>query len=180
MADIFLLFFLQQGLKHSCRLSTIISMTCWNKDIFVAPLHTDKKENKIFLILKETQNGAVAKLYMTNGLLRLNISAFPHIVGCPSSYMTLQPRASEFPYILGKFYFLFYQYIVNSLFGLRTFIDFKDLFFRSLDSRTACDGPDKEIYCTGKHRVDRVLNFSPVVRIRTPPSPLSQANVSPL
>jgi hypothetical protein len=29
---------------------------------------SDKKENKIFLIYKETQNGAVAKAYMTNGL----------------------------------------------------------------------------------------------------------------
>jgi hypothetical protein len=31
--------------------------------------HTDKKENKIFLIYKEIQNGAVAKSYMTKGLL---------------------------------------------------------------------------------------------------------------
>jgi hypothetical protein len=30
---------------------------------------TDKKENKIFLIYKEIQSGAVAKSYMTNGLL---------------------------------------------------------------------------------------------------------------
>jgi hypothetical protein len=30
---------------------------------------TDKKENQIFLIYKEIQNGAVAKSYMTNGLL---------------------------------------------------------------------------------------------------------------
>ncbi len=33
-------------------------------------LYTDKKESKIFLIYKEIQNGAVAKSYMTNGLLR--------------------------------------------------------------------------------------------------------------
>jgi hypothetical protein len=34
------------------------------------PLYTDKKENQIFLINKEIQNGAVAKSYMTkNGLL---------------------------------------------------------------------------------------------------------------
>ncbi len=32
-------------------------------------LYTDKKENKIFLIYKEYQKGAVAKSYMTNGLL---------------------------------------------------------------------------------------------------------------
>ncbi len=31
--------------------------------------YTDKKEYKIFLIYKETQRGAVAKSYMTNGLL---------------------------------------------------------------------------------------------------------------
>ncbi len=32
-------------------------------------VHTDKKEKKIFLEYKEIQNGAVAKSYMTNGLL---------------------------------------------------------------------------------------------------------------
>jgi hypothetical protein len=31
--------------------------------------HNDKKENQIFLICKEIRNGAVAKSYMTNGLL---------------------------------------------------------------------------------------------------------------
>jgi hypothetical protein len=31
--------------------------------------HTDKKENQIFFIYKEIQNGAVAKSYMTSGLL---------------------------------------------------------------------------------------------------------------
>jgi hypothetical protein len=30
--------------------------------------HTDKKENQIFLIYREIQNGAVAKSYMNNGL----------------------------------------------------------------------------------------------------------------
>ncbi len=33
-------------------------------------LHTDKKENKIFLIYKEIQKGAVAKSYMRKGFLR--------------------------------------------------------------------------------------------------------------
>jgi hypothetical protein len=32
---------------------------------------SDKKENQISLIDKEIQNGAVAKSYMTNGLLSL-------------------------------------------------------------------------------------------------------------
>jgi hypothetical protein len=31
--------------------------------------YTDKKENQNFLKYKEIQNGAVAKSYMTNGLL---------------------------------------------------------------------------------------------------------------
>jgi hypothetical protein len=44
-------------------------------DSYCDPLYTAKKENQIFLIFKETQNGAVAKSYMTNGLLS------PHIWG---------------------------------------------------------------------------------------------------
>jgi hypothetical protein len=52
--------------------------------------------------------------YVTNGLLMYvhiwgNICAFPHILGSPYSYMTLQLLHSEFPYILGKFYYLFDQ-----------------------------------------------------------------------
>jgi hypothetical protein len=31
--------------------------------------YTDKEENQMFFIYKEIQNGAVAKSYMTNGLL---------------------------------------------------------------------------------------------------------------
>ncbi len=38
-----------------------------NRNYFA--LHTDKKENQIFLIYREIQSGAVAKSYMTNGLL---------------------------------------------------------------------------------------------------------------
>jgi hypothetical protein len=37
-------------------------------DMCVLP-YTDKKENQIFLVYKEIQNGSVAKSYMTNGLL---------------------------------------------------------------------------------------------------------------
>jgi hypothetical protein len=56
--------------------------------VSISSTYTDKKENLIFLIYKEMQNGAVAKSYMTNGLLihRGNICAFPHILGSPSSY----------------------------------------------------------------------------------------------
>jgi hypothetical protein len=61
-----------------------------------------KKENQIFLIYKVIQNGAVAKSYMTNGLLIYG-EKFAHfliyVLGSPSSYMTLQLLHSEFPYI---------------------------------------------------------------------------------
>jgi hypothetical protein len=33
------------------------------------PFYTPKKENQIFLLYKEIQKGAVAKSYLTNGLL---------------------------------------------------------------------------------------------------------------
>jgi hypothetical protein len=46
----------------------------------------DKKEKKIFLIYKEIQSGAVAKSYMTDGLLRYGEITvdFLHILGSPS------------------------------------------------------------------------------------------------
>ena len=82
--------------------------TIWritNKIFFVQfsnTMHcTEKKENKIFLIYKEFQSGAVAKSYMTNGLLIWgNICAFPHILGS-------QLLHSGFPYIREKFDILF-------------------------------------------------------------------------
>ncbi len=52
-------------------------------------------------------------LTASSSCIWLNIFAFPHIVyvlGSPSSYMTLQLLHSEFPYIWGKFDFLFYQF----------------------------------------------------------------------
>ncbi len=80
--------------------------------LMLHPHFTDKKEYQIFLIYSEIQNGAVAKSYMTNGLLNsphiwLNIWAFPHILGSPSSYMTLQLLHSEFPYTVRKVIFSF-------------------------------------------------------------------------
>ncbi len=74
---------------------------------------------KVYTLIKKKikfswgiQNGAVAKSYMTNGLLIYG-KIFAHFLiyedlGSPSSYMTLQLLHSEFPYI-GKFDFLFYQ-----------------------------------------------------------------------
>jgi hypothetical protein len=41
-------------------------------------MHTDKKDNNIFLIYKEMQKGAVAKSYMTNGFL-IHMTKYLHI-----------------------------------------------------------------------------------------------------
>jgi hypothetical protein len=55
--------------------------SCINSGLY----YTDKKENLIFLIYKDIQSGAVAKTYMTNGLLIYGeICAFPHILGSHS------------------------------------------------------------------------------------------------
>ncbi len=75
------------------------------------PPYTDKKENTIFLIYKEIQNGTVAKSYMTitaSLYMRkyLRISSYirkPFLI----LYMTLQLPHSEFPFIWGQFDFLF-------------------------------------------------------------------------
>jgi hypothetical protein len=41
----------------------------WASFILFALRYTDKKENKIFLIYKDMQSGAVAKSYMRKGFL---------------------------------------------------------------------------------------------------------------
>jgi hypothetical protein len=41
----------------------------WLSVSIVTAHYTDKKENKIFLIYREIQNGAVAKSYMRKGFL---------------------------------------------------------------------------------------------------------------
>ncbi len=99
--------------------SSHLFVVCWagtidytsNNMLYMYSLHWYKIIKK-FLIYKEIQKGAVAKSYMTKGIfiyVWLNICAFPHILGSPSSYMTWQLLPSEFPYIWGKFSFLFYQ-----------------------------------------------------------------------
>ncbi len=75
----------------------------WKASVKLSPFqavtekfYTDKKDIQIFLIYKEIHSGAVAKSYMTNGLL---------------IYGEIFAHHSEFPYIWGKFYFLFYKCI---------------------------------------------------------------------
>jgi hypothetical protein len=69
-----------------CFSSTVVHVTeestAWTGGVAV---HTDKKENIIFLIYKEIQNGAVAKSYVTNGLLILSMGKYFRI----SSYAVL-------------------------------------------------------------------------------------------
>ncbi len=62
--------------------------------------YTDKKENQIFLIYKEIQIGAVAKLYMKKGfLIYEEMRKYFPIYEEAVSHMTLQRLHSEFPYI---------------------------------------------------------------------------------
>ncbi len=81
----------RQGRRHGPSITYKITPSC-----------TDKKENKIFLIYKEIQNGAVAKSY--NGLhIYGDIFAHSSYIRRPFliyAYMTLQLMLhSEFPYI---------------------------------------------------------------------------------
>jgi hypothetical protein len=59
--------------------------------------YTDKKENQIFLIYKDIQNGTVAKSYMTNSLIVYG-GIFAHIL-----YFLIYDFATapllKFPYI---------------------------------------------------------------------------------
>jgi hypothetical protein len=51
--------------------------------------------------------GSAAKSYIANGSSSYMVK-YLSFLGSPSSYMTLQPIPCEFPYIWGKFLFLFY------------------------------------------------------------------------
>jgi hypothetical protein len=66
------------------------------------PPHTDKKENKIFLIYREIQSGAVAKSYMRKGFLYMrecaNISPYIRRPLVIYDFATACSH-SEFPYI---------------------------------------------------------------------------------
>ncbi len=70
--------------------------------------YTDEKENQIFLIYKEIQSGADAKLYMRKGFLIYEVMCKYFRRPLVILYITLQLLHSEFSYIGGKFDFLFY------------------------------------------------------------------------
>jgi hypothetical protein len=73
--------------------------------------YTDKKRKSDFPHIKgNTEWSSFKVIYdLRPPQIWGNICAFPHIIGSPSSYMTLQLLHSEFPFILRKFDFLFHQ-----------------------------------------------------------------------
>ncbi len=88
-----------------CRLGSTRHLLNWKFALGCHPTDTDKKELQIFLIYKEIQNGAVAKSYMTNGLL-LYGEIFAHfLIYYEASYSMGLCNFSL--WIWGKFDFLF-------------------------------------------------------------------------
>ncbi len=74
---------------------------CASNIAFLVATHTDKKEKKISLYIRKF-NSYMVKIFLIYGK---NICVFPHILG--SHDFATDP--SEFPYLWGKFCFLFYQ-----------------------------------------------------------------------
>ncbi len=74
--------------------------------------YTDKKENKVSSHIRKFRRERLqSHMWLTassNMTKYLRISSYC-ILGSPSSYMTLQPLRSKFPYIWGKINFLFYH-----------------------------------------------------------------------
>ncbi len=101
--------------------------------------YTDKKEKKIFLVYKEIQNGAVAKSYtqLTASSYMENICTFPHKLGSPSSYMTLQLRHSEFLYIWGKLDFLWFSFLSVYTVPSPLYVAVQDTLHHDDDKRTS-------------------------------------------
>jgi hypothetical protein len=102
-----------------------ISPTSWSSAAkvgtrrFLVPVHTDKKENQVFLIYREIQTGAVAKSYITNDLLiygeYFRISSyfrkpFPHLWLCNCS--TLNFHVFEETLI---FFFISASFVIRSV-----------------------------------------------------------------
>ncbi len=78
--------------------------------------YTDKKDNKIYLIYKEIQKGAVAKSYMTNSLLTYDFETAPyeeHFLFFFSVYLSFI-YSYYFLYLKWFAAFLFYILPLNS------------------------------------------------------------------
>ncbi len=101
-------FFRPRDLNAVCYI--VMSKDCYlrTKDlnamcfILRKPTFNDKKENQIFLIYREIQNGAVAKSYMANGLLKYG-EIYAHFliysIRKPFLIDDFATAHTEFPYI---------------------------------------------------------------------------------
>ncbi len=68
-----------------------------------------KKKIQFFSYIRKFRRDQLqSHVWLTASSYMPNICAFPHILGSPSSWMTLHLIPSEFPYIWGNFFF-FYQ-----------------------------------------------------------------------
>ncbi len=76
--------------------------------------HTDKKENQICLIYKEIQNGAVAKSYMTNGLLIYGEIVAHFLLYFRKPFLIYDCSTLNFPIYEENFIFFFYQCILSN------------------------------------------------------------------
>ncbi len=104
-------------------------------------LYTDKKENQFSSYIRKF------RIKQCQSHIWLNICAFPHMLGSPSSYnMTLQLLHSEFPYIWEKFDFIFYQWQSShakrcpSIITVKKAFLFIKLSLKVLSWRNACGG----------------------------------------
>jgi hypothetical protein len=106
--------------KYKCFIPAACADSSLQLSISAETIHTAvilastliKKKTKLYSYIRKFRVEQLqSHTWLTASSLWGNISAFPHILGSPSSYMTLQLLHSKFPYIWGKFDFLFYQCI---------------------------------------------------------------------
>ncbi len=92
------------------KLSNFVSVKIPNKNLPYDKIDKYKKSDNKSKFSSYIRKFRVEQLqsfiWQTDSSYMGNICAFPHILGSPSSYMTLQMLHSEFPYIWGKFDFV--------------------------------------------------------------------------
>ncbi len=94
---------LQRYVKRIFMLSTVIMSICTINHVY-----TDKKENKFSSYIRKFRRDRVQRHIWRTASPYMTKCAFPHILGSPSSYMTLHPIHSEFPHIWGNIFFFFF------------------------------------------------------------------------
>jgi hypothetical protein len=100
---------------------------------------------------------------MTNSLLGEKICVFPYILGSPSLYITFHPIRTEFPYIYGKFCFLFisewhWPPILKPLFFL---VEAVNNTTRNVRSSFKLDRMTLRIFCTPDYKAQSLALSSP-------------------